>query len=88
MLPTITEIIGSSNLKELKPQMVAEDFALYGQKIPGFFFFLGVKNPTLKTTSLLHSPDFNPDEKSIPLGIKIMCHLLLDCLEKQAYLDN
>jgi len=88
MLPTLLEILGKENVKELKPRMVAEDFAYYCQKIPGFFFFLGVKNPTEKTMAPLHNPYFNPDERSIPWGIKIMSHLLLDSLEHQSRLDN
>jgi len=88
MFPTLLKVLGKENAKELEPQMVSEDFAHYCQKIPGFFFFLGVKNPTEKTMPPLHSPYFNPDERGIPWGIKIMCHLLLDCLEHQSRLDN
>jgi len=86
--PTFLEVLGEENVKDLKPQMVAEDFAYYCQNIPGFFFLLGVKNPEEKTIAPLHSPYFNPDERSIPLGIKIMCHLLLDILEHQSRLDS
>lgn len=88
MLPTLLNVLGEGNVKELKSQMVAEDFAYYCQKIPGLFFFLGAKNPEQKTMAPLHSPYFNPDERSIPLGIKIMCHLLLDCLEHQSQLES
>ncbi len=88
MLPTLTKALGKEKVKELKPQMVAEDFAYYCQKIPGFFFFLGVKNQAEKTMPPLHNPYFNPDERSIPLAIKVMCHLLLDSLEHQSRLDN
>jgi len=88
MLPTLLELLGGNNVKQLKPQMVAEDFSYYCQKIPGFFFFLGVKDPNQETMAPLHSPYFNPDERSIFLGIKIMCHLLLDGLEHQSYLER
>lgn len=88
MLPTLTKVLGKEKVKELRPQMVAEDFAHYCQKIPGFFFFLGGKNQAEKTMAPLHNPYFNPDERCIPLGIKIMCHLLLDSLEHQSRLDN
>lgn len=88
MLPTLLDLLGKSKVKELKPQMVAEDFSHYCQKIPGFFFFLGVKDPKQKTMAPLHSPYFNPDERSIHLGIKIMCHLLLDCLDYQNHLED
>lgn len=88
MLPTLISLLGESNVNKLKPQMVAEDFSYYCQKIPGFFFFLGVKNPDEESVAPLHSSYFNPDERSICLGIKIICHLLLDSLEHQAYLEN
>jgi amidohydrolase len=88
MLPTLIGVLGKDNVLPLRPQMVAEDFSFYGQKIPGFFFFLGVKSPSQTTPAALHSPNFNPDERSIPLGIKLMCHLLLDSLDKQNPLES
>jgi len=88
MLPTLLKVLGEEHVKELAPQMVAEDFSYYCQEIPGFYFFLGVKNPGQETVAPLHNPYFNPDEGSITLGIKIMCHLLLDCLERQGHLES
>jgi len=88
MLPTLSAVLGETNVNTLRPQMVAEDFSYYCQQIPGFYFLLGVKNPENKTMAPLHNPYFNPDERSIPLGIKIMCHLLLDCLEHQSHLED
>ncbi len=85
MLPTLLKVLGEEHVKELNPQMVAEDFSYYCQEIPGFYFFLGAKNPAQETMASLHNPYFNPDEGSITLGIKIMCHLLLDCLERQSH---
>lgn len=88
MLPTLLKTLGEEHVKELNPQMVAEDFSYYCQEIPGFYFFLGAKNPAQETMAPLHNPYFNPDEGSITLGIKIMCHLLLDCLERQGHLES
>jgi len=83
MLPVLQEAVGKDNVLPLQPQMVAEDFSIFSQKIPGFYFLLGVKPPGQKTMPPLHSPFFNPDERSIALGIKIACYLLLDCLASQ-----
>lgn len=83
MRPTLVDVLGKDKVLPLPPQMVAEDFSFYAQKIPGFFFFLGVKTPGQSSAAPLHSPNFNPDERSIPVGIKLMCHLALDALEKQ-----
>lgn len=88
MVPSLVEVLGQSNVKMLKPQMLAEDFSFYCQKIPGFYFFLGVKPPKVRDMASLHSPLFSPDERSIPLGVKLMCHLLLDALDHQSRLET
>lgn len=88
MEPTLSGVLGPENLLPLKPQFVAEDFAFYCQKIPGLFLFLGVKNPRDAQAAPLHSPYFNPDERSLPVGIKLMCHLLLDCLERASSVES
>ncbi|HUT08102.1 MAG: amidohydrolase [Candidatus Aminicenantes bacterium] len=88
MAPTLTRLLGKDKTLEWKPQMIAEDFAFLARKAPGFYFFLGVKNPAQATAAPLHSPNFNPDERSIPLGIRILSHLLLDALAGQSALAS
>jgi amidohydrolase len=82
MAPTLVKLLGKDKVFEWKPQLIAEDFSFFAQKIPGFYFFLGVRGPG-QPMSPLHSPTFLPDERSIPLGIKVLCHLLLDALDQQ-----
>lgn len=86
--PTLSRVLGEWNVHPFKPQMVAEDFSYFSHIIPGFYFFLGVKDPNKSSLAPLHSPYFNPDEKSISIGIKLMCHLLLDCFEHQRHLGE
>jgi len=88
MRPTLAEVVGEHSVERVAPQMVAEDFAYYCEKIPGFFFFLGVRPPDKTSMAPLHSPYFNPDERSISLGVKIMSHLLLNSLENQSQIEN
>jgi amidohydrolase len=88
MVPTLTKLLGKDKTLEWKPQMIAEDFSFLARKVPGFYFFLGVKNPAQATAAPLHSPNFNPDERSIPLGIRILSHLLLDALDGQSALAS
>jgi len=87
MLPTLVAVLGKDKVQPFPAQMIAEDFAFYAQKIPGFFFFLGIKAPGQSPAPALHNSNFNPDERSIGVGIKLMCHLLLDSLEKQSPSD-
>jgi len=88
VLPGFVKSLGEDNVIEVKPQMVAEDFAFYAERIPAFYFFLGVKGPGQMTSTPLHSPNFNPDERAIPVGIRAMCHLVLNALEQQASLKT
>ena len=88
MLPTIKNLLGENRVHDIKPQFVSEDFAYYGQKVPGFFFFLGVNSPNTADSPPLHSPNFSPDEQSIPVGIRVMTHLLFDALENQVLIDG
>jgi amidohydrolase len=87
MLPSLNEALGDRKVTTIKPQLMADDFALYGQRIPALYFLLGARNPRLPAASL-YSSSFNPDERSIGLGMKILCHLLLDCLEQQTRLEK
>jgi amidohydrolase len=87
MRPSFDEALGAKRFWDLKPQMMDDDFARYGQIVPSFFFFLGVRGPRLPGMAPLHSPAFNPDERSIELGMKVMARLIIDCLERQTALN-
>jgi amidohydrolase len=88
MTPTLARIVGKDKLVAWKPQMIAEDFAFLARKVPGLYFFLGVKDPAQRTMAPLHSPSFSPDERAIPLGVRILCHLVLDALDTQSALAS
>jgi amidohydrolase len=83
LLPTLADLQGKDNVIPIAPQTISDDFGFYTQKAPGFYFLLGVRNPRLASMAPLHSPSFNPDERSLPLAIKLLCHLVLDGLELQ-----
>ena len=89
LMPSLNEAAEERNVSPLKPQIMADDFGLYGQKVPALYFLLGVKNSRLASSASLYSPYFNPDERgAIGSGMKILCHLLLDCLEQQSRLEK
>lgn len=88
MLPVLEGALGPDRVVAVKPQMVAEDFALLAEKVPAFMYLLGVKGPGQTSVAPLHSPYFNPDERAIPVGIRAMCHLVLSALEQQAALKG
>ncbi len=86
--PSLVNAVGENNVFPFSPQMVAEDFSEYSERIPGFYFLLGVKPPWKNSISPLHSSQFSPDENCIPIGIKTLCHLLIDCLDYQKQFED
>jgi len=79
MSPTITRLVGDENFVELDPTMGGEDFAYYALEVPGFFFRLGQVAPGT-TSGGHHTPTFQADDSSIPVGMRVMSTLLLDYL--------
>ena len=53
-----------------KPSLGAEDFAEFLREVPGAMFRLGVASK--KGCAPLHSSHFNPDERAVIIGIKVI----------------
>jgi amidohydrolase len=83
-LPTIRRVVGAENAVALKPFMPAEDFSAYQKVVPGFYYFLGVGNRAKGITAGWHTPDFDVDEESLVVGVKVMTNVLLDYMERHA----
>ncbi len=83
-LPTIRRIVGEANVVLQKPFMPAEDFSYYQKVIPGFFYFLGVGNKAKGLMPAWHTADFDVDEESLVVGVKVMSNVLLDYLDRHA----
>ncbi len=81
-LPALTAVVGADHLVAAPPQMVAEDFAYYQQKIPGFYFFLGVANPEKKITAMWHTEYFDLDEEALKVGMRAMATVTADYLHR------
>ena len=65
------KVLGQENVIELqKPSLGAEDFAEFLNDIPGAMFRLGVSGS--KGCAPLHSSKFDPDERAINVGIKVI----------------
>lgn len=82
MLPTLRRVVGDTNVVEIPPVTVSEDFSYYEQRVPGFFFFLGVTSPDIDwhTAPVNHSPKFTADESALPIGVRALSHLAIDYL--------
>ncbi|PYS84474.1 MAG: amidohydrolase [Acidobacteria bacterium] len=83
-LPTIRRVAGTENAVALKPFMPSEDFSYYQKIVPGFFYYLGVGNRAKGITAGWHTADFDIDEDSLVVGVKVMSNVLLDYLDRHA----
>lgn len=79
-LPALAAVVGPDNLITPPPQMGAEDFAYFQQKVPGLYFFLGVGNPAKNITAMVHTEYFDIDEDALPIGVRAMATTVLDYL--------
>ena len=69
-LPSLQRVVGAQNVKPLPLVTGAEDFAFFGQKVPSFFYFVGVtpRDQNMLTAASNHSPLFYVDEAAIPIA--------------------
>lgn len=84
--PKLVELlqeVAEDNYEETPPYMLAEDFSLYLQKVPGMFFFLGSGNAEKGYTHSLHSAQFQFDEEILALGVETYAKLLKKLAEKK-----
>jgi len=64
------------------PWTPSEDFALFGQRVPSLFVFMGVTPDSVKIEDAAsnHSPRFFADESALPYGVQVMSGLAVDYL--------
>lgn len=83
-LPTIRRVVGDANVVSIRPLMPAEDFSYFQKVVPGFYYFLGVGNRKRGITAGWHTPEFDVDEESLVVGVKVMSNVLFDYLAQHA----
>ena len=68
-------------IRDFELSMGGEDFALFQNRVPGTYMFLGTKNEAKGINNPIHHPEYNIDEDILPLGIKVFSDLALDLLK-------
>jgi amidohydrolase len=81
-VPSLQRVYGLAQTKEVKPQMGAEDFASLADRVPGLYIKMGVRNEAKGITAMIHTEDFDIDERVLPLGVKAMSTLVWDYLAR------
>lgn len=78
------EMVGAEGVVVPTPSMGGEDFALFLQKIPGCFLWLGVGNPEIGAVHPWHSSLFTADETALPIGAGVLAQAAIFALESLA----
>jgi amidohydrolase len=85
MVPTLERVAGKDKVFVGQKITGYEDFSYYQQKVPGFFYFIGItprrtdqSGVDPKHSAPNHSPRFFVDESALLLGVRSLAHLTLD----------
>ncbi len=77
----VTEICGPGSAIDPRPSMGGEDFSLYMEHIPGFFYWLGTGNVEKGFVHKWHNPRYNTDENAIALGSGVLALSAIRAME-------
>jgi len=80
--PSLIRVAGAQSVHVGRPAMVSEDFSWYQREIPGFFFWLGIRNEKKGITAGLHTSEMDLDEDALVVGVKAASTVLLDYLDR------
>ncbi len=82
---TLTRVAGVDRVSVGPKVTASEDFSVYQQQIPGFFFFIGAtsKGTDLTKAAPNHSPRFSVDESGLLLGVRALAHLTVVYMEQK-----
>ncbi len=81
VLPSLAAVVGEGNVLEIDPTMGGEDFAVFANEIPGFYFRLGMVKPGT-TSGGHHTPTFQADDGAVEVGMRAMSRLVFDYLTR------
>jgi len=71
-------VVGEEGVLEPQPTMGGEDMAVYFERVPGCFVFVGSANPARGLDQPHHSPRFDFDEAALAIG----CEFLVQAAEE------
>jgi amidohydrolase len=84
VLPSLRQVAGEANVREVPVITAGEDFAFFAQKYPAFYFFVGVtpRGTDPAAAPANHSPLFYLDEAGMITGVRALLSLTTEYLAK------
>jgi len=74
-------VVGDERVVEPEPTMGGEDMAVYFERVPGCFVFVGSANPARGLDQPHHSPRFDFDEEALAIGCEFLVEVALEALK-------
>jgi amidohydrolase len=81
-VPSLQRVYGQARVHEVRPQMGAEDFASFAERVPALYVKMGVRNQAKGFTAMIHTEDFDLDEAVLPLGVRALSTMAWDFLAR------
>jgi amidohydrolase len=83
---TLKRVAGEANVHAIPMTTMAEDFAHFAQKVPSFYFFVGITPQGMSTLTAAsnHSPLFYVDESGIPVATHACAQVAVEYLQAKA----
>ncbi|SOC43064.1 amidohydrolase [Salinicoccus kekensis] len=78
------EVSTVDQVKELQPSLGGEDFSYYLQRVPGTFYFTGVRNSNFRADYPHHHGMFDIDEKGLVNALSVMLRAVCIYFEEEA----
>ena len=73
-------VVGASQVVSPQPTMGGEDMAVYFERVPGCFVFVGSANPARGLVEPHHSPRFDFDEEALAIGCAFLVESAVEAL--------
>lgn len=80
VIPALERAAGKENVSTKAWESGAEDFSYFHQDIPGFYFYIGGRNPEMKPEDAPshHTPDFILDDSKLDVGVNAFCEIVFE----------
>jgi len=80
IIKTAKKLFGNDSVPTIEPSLGAEDFSRFLEKYPGAFYWLGTQLDAKNDQKPLHHPQFQLNEKALPLGVQLLTKIAVDAL--------
>jgi metal-dependent amidase/aminoacylase/carboxypeptidase family protein len=78
VIRSVSEQFGADKVEQLEGRFGAEDFSYFSERIPSCQLLVGSSQPG--RDDRVHNSDYQPDERSIGLGVAALARTALDIL--------